>query len=621
MTSPTATTSPRRLRACLAGLPSLLYLGCALAASEPSLTVYGEPAKYPEHFSHFDFVNPDAPKGGTLRLSRDGSFDSLNPFISKGNPAFSDSANSPLKPEWLYDSLTFTSLDEPATEYGLLADRIERSPTRDWVRFHLRPQARFNDGQPVTAEDVAFTFNLLKSQGDPLYRINLAGVKAAVIEGPLQIRFDLSEPDNRQLPLLLGQMKILPSHWWRQREFDRTSLEPPLGSGPYRITQVDPGRSLVLERNRNWWARDLPVSRGLYNFDRVRLDFYRDRSIALESFKAGLFDINYEDASKNWAVGYRSAALDSGAMVQLDAPDYKVRGALIAFAFNLRREKFQDRRVRQAIAELFDFEWTNRNIFYGAYRRRSSFFPNSEMAAAQLPDARERQVLEQVREGIDPRAFSQVFKAPVSEASGTLPQQKREAYHLLEQAGYHYRGGRLYGPDGQPLSVEFLINTSYFERVLTPFKRNLAELGIDLQIRLVDVSQYVNRLRSRDYDMLLIAQEQPGSPGIEQLSLWHSSGADNPGSHNFIGLRDPAVDRLVEGLVAADSHADMIAHARALDRALQWGYYVVPGYMQDTKRVAYWNRFGQPAIAPSFTFTPMTWWQASSTPQPTRGAR
>ncbi|WP_437882420.1 extracellular solute-binding protein [Pseudomonas sp. LRF_L74] len=590
------------------------------AATSHALTVYDEqPVKYPETFAHFDFVDPQAPKGGTLRMARDGSFDSLNPFISKGNPAFTSASQSPVKLEWLYDSLTFQSLDEPATEYGLIAERIERSPQRDWVRFYLRAQARFHDGHPLTADDVAFTFELLKTQGDPLFRINLAEVSRVVVEGPLQVRFDLSNPRNRQLPLLLGQMKIMPRHWWASRTFDRTTLEAPMTSGPYRIVQVDAGRRIVLERVKDWWARDLPVSRGLYNFDRISLDFYRDRSIALESFRAGQFDLNYEDSSKNWAVGYASPALRDGSMVKLEAPDYNVRATLVAFSFNIRKDRFHDARVRQAIAELFDFEWTNRNIFYGAYRRRHSFFPNSDMEAKALPDSRELAVLEPLRGRIDERAFTQVFKAPLSDGSGTVRAQKERAFALLGTAGYHYRDGRMRGPDGVPLSFEFLLNTSYFERILLPFKRNLAELGIDMQIRLVDGSQYINRLRSRDYDMILTALDQPSSPGIEQIALWHSSSADNPGSRNFIGLRDPLIDQLVEGVVDADSREDMIAHARALDRALQWGYYVVPGYMQDTKRVAYWNRFGRPALEPSFVFTPMTWWQRGEKPQPAGG--
>ena len=581
------------------GAALLLLAGAAQAEPRHAITLYDEPPKYPANFQHFDYVNPDAPKGGTLRQQSVGGFDSFNPFIPKGNA---------VGVGLIYDSLTYHSPDEPFTEYGLLAERIDKAPDNSYVRFILNPKARFHDGTPVTAEDVIFTFNILLEKGDPMYRHYYADVAQVVAEDKLRVRFDFKHQDNRELPLILGQIQVLPKHWWATRDFSKGDLEPPLGSGPYRIGKVAPGSAVTFERVKDWWAKDLPVSRGLYNFDRIQVDFYRDSQVALEAFKAGQFDVNLEYSAKDWNTGYDSPALRAGKFVQLAIPNHNPAG-MQGYVFNLRRPIFQDRRVREAIAQLFDFEWANKQLFYGAYKRTHSYFENSEMAATGLPSEAELKLLEPLRDKLPPEVFSQEFKPPVSDGSGIIREQSRRAYQLLTEAGYRIDNDKMIGPDGKQLAFEFLNFQPNLERVVLPFKRNLAGLGIDLQIRRVDVSQYINRLRSRDFDMTSAIWPQSSSPGNEQREFWHSSSADNPGSRNLMGLRDPAINQLVEGLIRSGSREELITHARALDRALLWGHYVVPNYYVDTWRVAYWKRFGRPPVTPLYDYGLMSWWE------------
>ncbi|WP_289538806.1 extracellular solute-binding protein [Pseudomonas sp. SO81] len=576
-----------------------MLAGAAQAEPRHAITLYDEPPKYPADFKHFEYVNPDAPKGGILRQRDIGGFDSFNPFIPKGNA---------VGVGLIYDSLTYHSPDEPFTEYGLLAEKIDKAPDNSYVRFILNPKARFHDGTPVTADDVIFTFNILLEKGDPMYRHYYADVAQVVAEDKLKVRFDFKHKDNRELPLILGQIQVLPKHWWASRDFSKSSLEPPLGSGPYQIGKVSPGSSVRFERVKDWWAKDLPVSRGLYNFDTIQIDYYRDTQVALEAFKAGQFDVNLEYSAKDWNTGYDCPALRDGKFAMQAIPNHNPAG-MQGYVFNLRRPMFQDRRVREAIALLFDFEWANKQLFYGAYKRTHSYFENSEMAATGLPSEAELKLLEPLRDKLPPEVFTQEFKSPVSDGSGIIREQSRRAFQLLTEAGYRIENDQMIGPDGKQLVFEFLNFQPNLERVILPFKRNLAELGIDLQIRRVDTSQYINRLRSRDFDMTSAIWPQSSSPGNEQREFWHSASADNPGSRNLMGLRDPAIDQLVEGLIRSDSRKSLITHARALDRALLWGHYVVPNYYVDTWRVAYWQRFGRPAVTPLYDYGLMSWWQ------------
>ncbi|WP_313450045.1 extracellular solute-binding protein [Stutzerimonas kunmingensis] len=584
-----------------AGLLGLLCLAAiAEAAPRHALTLYDEKPKYPANFQHFEYANPEAPKGGTLRQAGFGGFDSLNPFINKGVAA--DDIGL------IYDTLTTNSLDEPFTVYGLLAEKIEKGPNNSWVRFHLRPQARFHDGEPVEAEDVVFTFETLMSQGAPQYRAYYADVEKVTAESPRRVRFDFKHAGNRELPMILGQMPVLPKHWWEGKEFTSGSLEPPLGSGPYRVEKVQAGRSIRYERVADYWGKDLPVNRGFYNFDHINFDYYRDNTVALQAFKAGHFDYWEERTAKSWATAYDIPAVRDGRIVRDEIANENPAG-MQGFIFNIRRPQLEDRRVREALGLLFDFEWTNRQLFNGAYTRTRSYFDNSELASSGLPNDDELKVLEPLRGKIPAEVFDKPFELPRTEGNGVIREQQRKAYRLLTEAGWKVENDRMLDAAGKPVKLEFLLVQAEFERVLLPYKRNLADLGIELEIRRVDVSQYINRLRSRDYDMIVSGFGQSNSPGNEQREYWHSASADNPGSRNFIGLKDPAVDSLVEGLIGADSRKELITYTRALDRVLLWGHYVVPNWHIKTWRVAYWNHLAHPEVTPRQDIGLMTWWR------------
>lgn len=601
----------RPLRSFLLAAGGSLMLGLAQAAPQHALTLYGEAPKYPADFSHFDYVNPTAPKGGTLRQAGFGSFDSLNPFINKGVAA--DEIGL------VYDTLTRRSLDEPFTEYGLLAEKIERASDNSWVRFYLRPEARFHDGHPVTAEDVVFSFDTLMKDGAPLYRAYYADVSQAVAEDERRVRFDFRHTGNRELPLILGQLAVLPKHWWEGRDFTKSGMEPPLGSGPYRVANIQAGRSIRYERIKDWWGKDLPINRGFYNFDSMQVDYYRDNTVALEALKAGQFDYWLETSAKNWATAYDVPVVRNGQLIKEEIPNNNPAG-MQGFIFNIRRPLFQDRRVREALALLFDFEWANRQLFNGAYTRTRSYFDNSELASRGLPDVAELKILEPLREQIPPEVFTSEFRLPTTDGSGIIRDQQRRAYQLLQEAGWRIEGDRMLDARGQPVRIEFLLAQADFERILLPYKRNLADLGIELDIRRVDVSQYINRLRSRDFDMMVGGFSQSNSPGNEQREYWHSVSADNPGSRNFIGLKDPAIDRLVDGLIQADSRDSLISHTRALDRVLLWGHYVVPNWHIKTWRVAYWDRLGHPTVTPHYDIGLYTWWSKAEATAPSVSA-
>ncbi len=586
-------------------ISGLLLCTQAVAAPQHALTLYDEPPKYPANFKHVDYVNPDAPKGGTFRESAMGSFDSLNPFISKGVPADNISL--------VFDTLAQQGLDEPITEYGLIAGKIEKAPDNSWVRFYLRPEARFHDGHPVHAEDVVFTFDTLIKQGSPIYRTYYADVAEVVAEDPLRVLFKFKHTSNRELPLILGQLPVLPKHWWAGRDFAKSSLEIPLGSGPYKVAEVKPGRSIRYERVKDYWAKDLPINKGLYNFDYRISDYYRDSTVALEALKAGQFDYWQETTAKNWANAYNVPAVAEGRLIKEELPNGNPTG-MQGFVFNIRKPMFQDVRVRKAISLLLDFEWSNKQLFNGAYTRTRSYFENSDMAATGLPGPAELAILEPLRGRIPPQAFTEAFAPPKTDASGMIRSQQREAYQLLQEAGWRIVDDKMVDTNGKPASIEFMLFQTDFERILLPFKRNLADLGIDLVIRRVDVSQYVNRVRSRDFDMMVGSFPQSSSPGNEQREFWQSSSADNPGSRNYIGLKDPAIDELVEQLINADSRNSLVAHAKALDRVLQFGYYVIPNWHIKTYRVAYWNHLGHPEVPPRYDVGINTWWIKPNTP-------
>ena len=589
----------RNLLAPVGGLLLAALAGLAHAAPQHALTLYDEAPKYPASFKHFDYVNPDAPKGGTFRQAGFGGFDSLNPFISKGVPA--DDIGM------IYDTLMRQSLDEPFTEYGLVAGKIEKAPDNSWVRFYIRPEARFHDGHPMRADDVVFSFQTLMQSGSPLYRGYYADVADVVAEDPLRVLFKFKHTNNRELPLILGQLQVLPKHWWQGRDFTKGNLDIPLGSGPYKVADVQAGRSIAYERVKDYWAKDLPINVGQYNFDRMTTDYYRDNTVALEALKAGQFDYWLEMSAKNWATAYNTPAVREKRLRREEILNGNPTG-MQGFVFNLRRPIFQDPRVREALSLLLDFEWTNKQLFNGAYTRTDSYFENSEMAAKGLPNPAELAILEPLRGKIPDQAFSTPFSNPVSDASGMIRDQQRRAYKLLQDAGWRIENDKMVDTQGKPVSLEFLLAQTEFERVLLPFKRNLSDLGIDLQIRRVDVSQYINRLRSRDFDMIVGSFPQSTSPGNEQREYWSSSSADKPGSRNFMGLKDPAIDSLVESLINAESRQSLLDHTRALDRVLLWGHYVIPNWHIKTWRVAYWDHLGHPEVSPKYDVGISTWW-------------
>ncbi|OIQ93690.1 oligopeptide-binding protein AppA precursor [mine drainage metagenome] len=594
---------PLKLSAAL--LAGLLAASPALARADTvqtvsGLSMYGTP-KYGPGFTHFDYVNPNAPKGGTVRLAALGTYDSFNPFIVKGLPAAGI--------DQTFDTLLASSADEPFSEYGLVAESMEVPPDRGWVVFNLRPQARFHDGSPITADDVLFSFQILRAKGSPNYRAYYQNVVKAEKLADRKVRFTFAPGDNRELPLILGQLPILSQKYWRHRAFDQTSLEPPLGSGPYQVASFDAGKRVVLQRVKNYWAKDLPVNRGLYNFDRIQIDYYRDSTVALEAFKAGDYDYRPENESKKWATAYDFPAVRNGEALVRTFPNQRPTG-MQGYVFNLRRPLFRDDRVRNALTYAFDFEWTNKNLFYGQYQRTASYFSNSDLAAAGLPQGEELKVLEPLKTEIPPQVFTTVYQPPGTDGSDYgVRKNLHIAAALLHQAGWVVKDGRLVnGATGQPFRFEILLDQPVWERITLPFVQNLKRLGISASVRTVDSAQYKNRLDNFDFDMVVDVKPESLSPGNEQREFWGSASADQPGSANLAGVKNPAVDQLIASLVAAPDRAALVARAHALDRVLLWNHYMIPHWHIGYDRVAFWNMFGMPPTVPRQGVQFSAWW-------------
>jgi microcin C transport system substrate-binding protein len=586
-------------RLLLASLISLAPLSAH--AWQHALAMHGEP-KYGPDFAHFDYVNPDAPKGGQLRLSSIGTYDSLNGFILKGTPATGLGL--------VYDTLTYQSLDEPFTAYGLLAESMEVAPDHTAVKFRLRKEARFHDGKPVRPEDVVFSFNTLMKQGHPAFRMRWADVASVEKSGARDVTFRFRDGDNRELPLILGQLPVLPEHFWKDRDFSRTTFEVPQGSGPYRIKQVDAGRAITYERVPDYWGKHLAVNRGRHNVDSIRFDYYRDRTVAREAFKGGAFDFWLENVAKDWFTAYDIPAVRSGRIQKVEIPHENPAG-MQGFFMNLRRPIFQDPRVRLAMNYAFDFEWTNANIFNGAYTRTESYFANSELAAQGLPSPQELEVLEPLRDRLPPQVFTEAYQPPTTDGNGIARQNLRRASELLKEAGWEIEGSRrVHTKTGRPLSFEILLVNPTFERVVLPYVRNLERLGVQVSVRTVDPTQYQERLKRFDYDMTVDVIGQSLSPGNEQRDYWSCEAAKTEGSGNVAGICEPAVDALIEKVISAPDRESLVARTRALDRALLWGHYVVPHWHNRTWRVAYWNKLERPETPPKYGLPPVTdvWW-------------
>ncbi|HEY1503637.1 MAG TPA: extracellular solute-binding protein [Stellaceae bacterium] len=574
------------------------------AAAEPQhgLSLFGD-LKYPANFQHFDYANPDAPKGGTVKFAATGTFNTFNLFQLVGD--------KPIAENQIFDTLMTQSADEPASSYGLIAQSVDIAPDKSSVTYTLRPEAKFQDGSKITADDVVWTLDTLKTKAHPHYKLYYADVLKAEKVGDDAVKFTFRNGDDRELPSIVGEMPVLSKAAWSKIDFDKPLQEPPLGSGPYKITGFEMGRSITYQRDPNYWGKDLPVSRGRYNFDTMRYDYYRDPSIALEAFKAGQFDLRIENVSKNWAVGYDSPALSAG-LIKKELIPNKIPQGMQGFAFNTRKPLFHDPKVRDALTYLFDFEWTNKNLFYDAYTRSRSYFSNSDLAATGAPSADELKLLEPLKGQIPDEVFTKEYDPPKTDGSGDIRENLRTALKLLGEAGWSVKNGKLVNAQGQPFQFEFLLSQDQadFQRIVLPFVQNLKRIGIEMAVRSVDPAQYENRMKDFDYDMTIVTIGESLSPGNEQREYWTAASADEKGSPNYMGIKSKAIDALVDDVINAGDRAGLVTATHALDRVLSWGHYVIPNWHFPYFRVASWDKFARPKISPPYALAFDTWWIA-----------
>lgn len=585
-------------------LASIIILAPAASAGERrhGLSVFG-PLAYPADFQHFSYVNPDAPKGGRISMVGPAgriTFDSFNDHILKGDAAQGL--------DLLFDSLMVRAFDEPDAVYGLVANTAEVADDGMSVTFQLRPEAGFADGGPLTADDVVFSFETLKTKGHPRYRIALRDVEKAEALDPHTVRYTFKGTLVRDLPINVATLPILSNAFYTANKFDETSLVPPLGSGPYRIADHKAGTFVLYKLREDYWARDLPVNKGRFNFAEVKYEYFRDRTAELTSLKSGSFDFREEFTSVDWATAYDIPAVNDGRMIKESLPDDTPSGAQ-GFFINTRRDKFKDPRVRKALGLAFDFEWTNKNLFYGLYQRTASFFENSPMKAEGLPSPDELALLEPYRDKLPPEVFAQAVSPPVSDGSGTDRKLLREAARLLTEAGWEQNGAMRQNAKGEPLAVEILIFSPSFERIILPYVKNLKAIGVDASLRRVDPAQYERRVKSFDFDLTTERYSMRLTPGIELKTFWGSESAGTDGSYNLAGIADPVLDALIEHIMAAKSRSELETAARAADRVLRAGHYWVPHWYKAAHHLAYWNKFSRPATKPKYTRGVIdTWW-------------
>ncbi len=604
--------------AALALLPPLAESRADDAPWRHATSLIGEP-KYPDGFTHYDYVNPDAPKGGTENAAVVGTFDSFNPYIVQGNPAAGFSAAGG---GLLYDTLMDQATDQAGTNYGLIAEAVSYPADFAYAKFRLNPAARWHDGQPITVDDVIWSFTTLKAQS-PFYNKYYANVVKAEKTGEREVTFTFDKPGNRELPNILGDLVVLPKHWWegtdaagKKRDISRSTLEPPLGSGPYKILSFSPGQEIIWARVPDYWAATLPTKVGRGNTDRRKFDYYRDPSAAWEAFKkGGLDDIRVENRIGRWETEYDFPAVKRGDVIKRSFPVHS-SGRMQGYVLNQRREKFQDIRVRQALNYAFDFETMNRTLFFNKYKRIESYFAGIDLASSDVPTGRELEILGAVKDQVPPELFTTPFKLPVNDTPQAFRDNLRKAVDLLQQAGWVLKGNRLVNAKtGQPFTIEFLESDPSFERVVGPYIQNLKRIGIDASLRIVDPAQYQSRVNDFDYDVISTVIGQSHSPGNEQREMWSSAAADLKGSRNYIGIKNPAIDTLVDRVVFAANRDDLVAATHALDRALLWNYYVVPQWYSDQINVAYWNKFGIPDKQPDYIgIDTDSWWIDSAKP-------
>ncbi|MGE0210827.1 MAG: extracellular solute-binding protein [Parvibaculaceae bacterium] len=606
----------RRLMLKLAGALGLAggfrIVGAGVAHAEEKqwrhgLSLFGE-LKYAEGFKQFDYVNAQAPKGGKLRYASVGTFDSLNPFIIKGVPAAGLS--------FIYDTLMTSSYDEASTEYGLIVERVSHPDDFSSVTFQLRDSGRWHDGQPITPEDVIFSFEFLK-ESHPRYRFYYRNVTKAEKTGDREVTFTFDTTGNRELPQIMGQLFILPKHYWegtgqdgKAQDINQTTLTPPLGSGAYRIKTVKPGQSISYERVEDYWGKDLPVNVGTNNFDEIEIIYFRDRTVIFEAFKGDQVDVRTGGGTKEWDQQYDFPAYKNGSVIK---SSFLTKNAepMQAFVLNTRRPKFADARVRRAFNLAYDFEGQNRLLSFGNYNKRTgSFFANSELAATGLPQGIELQILEEVRDGVPPEVFTTAYENPVNGSPQNIRKNLREALDLLNAAGWSLVNRALtHKETGERMTAEFLLNDPGFEDIVLYYKQTLDRLGIEIRVRTVDSSQYQNRVQNFDFDVITDVWQQSLSPGNEQREYWGSAAADRPGSQNTIGIKDPAIDKIIDRIIFAKDRETLVAASRALDRVLLWHHYVVPQFFRPEVWIGHWNRFGFPTPPPPYNpGYPSLWW-------------
>lgn len=577
----------------------LLSLG---ASAEPvhAIAMHGKP-KYDENFTHFDYVNPDAPKGGILKQASFGSFDTFNPFTIKGNSAPGVGL--------VFETLMTSSADEPFTQYGLIADKIDTPPDRSYVRFHINDKAYFNNGDKITPDDVIFSFETLRDFGAPQYRYYYKDVAKVSAEKEGWIRFDFNTDENRELPLILGQMPILSKKDWDNKDFTATRLDVPVGSGAYKLKDFALNRYVIYERDKNYWGKDLPVNKGINNFDEIRFDVYRDTTVAVEAFKSGAYDIRVENEAKKWATAYNTPDMKTGKMKRQEFSHHLPSG-MQGFVFNTRKELFKDKKVREALQYVLDFNWLNDKLFYSSYTRTKSYFDNSYLAATGKPSAEEIKLLTPFKDKLDPRVLSEEILVPQLDSANPRPQLMK-ALSLLKEAGWIVKDGILQNQKGEPFEFEILLDSSgagAWQRIVLPFVRNLKKIGIKANVRVMDALQYKQRLDDFDFDMFVMVWGQSLSPGNEQRYYWGSSSADQKGSYNFAGIKDETVDFLIEKIVSAKTTEELQTSTRALDRVLMWGFYVIPQWHMDKTRIVYWDKFNFPKVSPMQGVSIMSWW-------------
>jgi microcin C transport system substrate-binding protein len=580
-----------------------------------AIAILGKPALPPD-FPYFPYVNPNAPKGGDVTLSSVGTYDNFNPFILRGTSTRGMSGSWVILPGGsgsgstvghIWESLLTSSADEISTAYGHIASTIELPASKLWVGFELRPEAKFSDGTPVTAEDVAWTYRTLLDQGRPSFRIQMADVKDVVVEGPRRVVYHFKSSDNRELPLILGGLPVLPKHFFDGRDFSKPLTDPPIGSGPYRIASFELGRSVTYERRPDWWAVDQPTGKGTNNFGHVRIEYFRDSTVAMEAFKAGQIDLRTENIAKNWATAYDFPAVARGLVIKRDFVHHLPTG-MQGYAMNTRRPVFANPLVRQAMAEVFDFEWANKNLFYSSYTRTLSYFNNSPLASSGIPQGEELKLLEPYRKGLPPELFTEPFKLPVTDGSGNNREQLRRALDLLQQAGWSVKERKLVDKDGNQMSFTILLDEPSLERVALPYVQLLQKLGIDAKVRTVDPAQYQHLTDDFDFDMVMMIYPEGDLPGNELRGYFSCAAVKAQGSFNLPGICDPAVDALIERIVLAQDRETLTTAARALDRVLLSRWFVVPNWDSRIFHIAYWDRFGHPdkPIREGFNFD--TWW-------------